>query len=502
MLQWLLPILPQVAYRQQSTDPMPSFNLFPISVQGKWGYISSDGAVVIDPQFVAAHPFRDGLARVAVKGTSEDDFAFKKNYEGFIDSSGKFVIPPEFPDFYPTRNDWDLYGYSDFCDSVAVVSDATNSDGIRGLIDRNGNLIAPMMFNHLDGFGEGRCYFEIHQKADHCSEHQQQGYANYSGEIVLELPRYTSGSAFHNGVAVVSSHLEEDSYDYLIDSDGKKLLNGQHYSSLCHLGAGLLIARRDGEARIVDKEGFEIISAGTFDRIWEPTSGSLCLGEKGGQHHCIKPSGRVNQLPQLDFKLGRFCDEFLTIRDAKKWGYATRTGEIVVEPIYNSLSPFDGELAKFCKDQEDGYINRDGKIVWSTHQWDLSLQYSVGPPLINYLPTCRIEVLPFSRNWDCKNIIVFAFDGTVEELRKWFLQLASKAVEVSDHTDFNREPGKLEISITADDLGFTEIYALHGDYETSDPDETDGFVDHYCCENMIGLRREYPQRTIGIMFEH
>ena len=108
----------------------------------------------------------------------------------------------------------------------------------------------------------------------------------------------------------------------------------------------------------------------------------------------------------------------------------------------------------------------------------------------------------FSRNWDFKNIIVFAFDGTVDELRKWFLQLASDAVEVSDHTDFNLEPGKLDISITAEDIGFTEVYATHGDYETADPSETDGFVDHYCCENMTALRRKYPQRTIGIIFEH
>lgn len=305
---------------------MPSTNLWPISAKSKWGYISSDGTQVIKPQFVDANPFRDRLARIAVKGTSEVDLAFKKNYEGFIDATGEFVILPEFPDFFPTRNDWDLYAYSDFCEGVSVVSDATSSDGFCGLINTNGNLIAPMKFNHLAGFGEGLCYFEIQQKGDYLSEHQRQGYADYSGEIVIELPRQTSGSAFRNGIAVITSHAEEDSYDYLIDSHGNKLLNEKNYKSLTQFGAGLLIARSDDGVRIIDKEGFEFVSPGTFDEIWEPTSGALCVGEKNGEHYCIEPSGRISKLPAINFDVGRFCEEFLSIRDEKKVGLCDAGG--------------------------------------------------------------------------------------------------------------------------------------------------------------------------------
>ena len=123
--------------------------LWPISVEGKWGFIDENGTVKVEPQFANASPFREGLALVSVFGTSEVDQVFDRTYDGFIDESGQFVIPAEFPAFYTKREDYDSYGYSSFEDGVAVVRDASNSDGLKGLIDRKGKLIAPMVYHLL-----------------------------------------------------------------------------------------------------------------------------------------------------------------------------------------------------------------------------------------------------------------------------------------------------------------------------------------------------------------
>src|SRR5688500_10884948 len=103
--------------------------LWPISVDGKWGYIDAHGIVKIEPKYAAASPFSEGLALVSEFGTSESDQVFKRTYDGFIDQSGKFVIPAEFPPFYSEREDYDSYAYSSFSDGVASVRDASGSSG-------------------------------------------------------------------------------------------------------------------------------------------------------------------------------------------------------------------------------------------------------------------------------------------------------------------------------------------------------------------------------------
>jgi len=64
-----------------------SETLYPLPVlkDGKWGYIDTTGKVVIQPQFVKARFFREGLAAVMV--------GIKW---GYIDTTGKIVIQPQF----------------------------------------------------------------------------------------------------------------------------------------------------------------------------------------------------------------------------------------------------------------------------------------------------------------------------------------------------------------------------------------------------------------------
>ena len=88
--------------------------LWPISVEGKWGFIDATDFVRIEPQFANVEAFSQGLALVSVPGASEADLAFDRNYDGFIDEFGKFVIPDAFPNFYEKREDYDQYGYSSF----------------------------------------------------------------------------------------------------------------------------------------------------------------------------------------------------------------------------------------------------------------------------------------------------------------------------------------------------------------------------------------------------
>ena len=49
-----------------STAPDPSHGLFPVSQNGRWGYIDSQGRMAIEPRFESAEEFFEDLAIVTV----------------------------------------------------------------------------------------------------------------------------------------------------------------------------------------------------------------------------------------------------------------------------------------------------------------------------------------------------------------------------------------------------------------------------------------------------
>src|SRR5262245_53535319 len=59
--------------------------LYPVTQNGKWGYIDNAGNIVIKSQFDGADDFAEGLAAIRVRGKS-----------GYIDKTGKIIIRPMF----------------------------------------------------------------------------------------------------------------------------------------------------------------------------------------------------------------------------------------------------------------------------------------------------------------------------------------------------------------------------------------------------------------------
>src|SRR5438270_284384 len=59
--------------------------LYPVKINGKFGYINRSGKVAIQPQFDDAEEFADGYAPVKLA-----------NRWGYVDSGGKLAIAPQF----------------------------------------------------------------------------------------------------------------------------------------------------------------------------------------------------------------------------------------------------------------------------------------------------------------------------------------------------------------------------------------------------------------------
>ncbi len=153
-------------------------------VKARYGFVDKTGKFVIEPKFIVASSFSEGLARVAVIVDEEEML-------GFIDRRGQFVIPPKFNtdvDFLrgstnfseglasltenlrPTITEEEKFVYIDktgeivlftdffyagpFRDGLAVVYTDDERDGW-GFIDKSGNVAIPIQYNRATDFSEG-----------------------------------------------------------------------------------------------------------------------------------------------------------------------------------------------------------------------------------------------------------------------------------------------------------------------------------------------------------
>jgi hypothetical protein len=130
-----------------------SENLAAVSVNGKWGYINSQGTMIIEPQFDEALKFSEGLAAVR-----------QKSLWGYINHDGVTVIPLKFAE-----------GNS-FSNGVGRVNG--------GYIDKTGRFM-PSTFADESDFVQGLAHVTLGS--------DQYGYIDKSGKILFRY-RAKSGT--------------------------------------------------------------------------------------------------------------------------------------------------------------------------------------------------------------------------------------------------------------------------------------------------------------------
>ncbi len=167
-----------------------------IHVNGKAGFINTEGKIVIRPQFKNAGRFSENLAPVETKNGKW----------GFINKKGEMVIQPEF--------DWALI----FREGLALIQ--INKKW--GFINSAGKIVIEPQFDHADSFSEDLAHVQIFR------EKYYSGYIDKNGNWVIQ-PIFNGGTDFNNGEAVADLDVVDNKGNYkytecyLINTSGKKL---------------------------------------------------------------------------------------------------------------------------------------------------------------------------------------------------------------------------------------------------------------------------------------
>jgi hypothetical protein len=296
--------------------------------EGLWGYIDSQGSMVMEPQFLRAESFHDGLAAVE----TNDGW-------GYIDKSGQFAVSPgvfhmvsEFSDGIaaverrvpPTQQDETAYAYIDMggqalfdliCLDVGGFSEGMASVTLQGyehaFVDRFGAYIIGPDRRFFRGFSEGLALF-----TEDFFDGFKSGFVDQCGETVIE-PIYDDALSFHEGLAAVAVGS--------IGPIGKPIEQLWGY---------------------IDTKGDMVIEP-QFSLAWDFADGLAPVYVGGVQSYS-----------------DGYCPS------EGEWGYIDHSGNFVVGPQFELAREFDSGLAKVEFDYVDGeeqwgYINTKGEIVWS-----------------------------------------------------------------------------------------------------------------------------------------
>ena len=354
--------------------------LFPVVQGGKWGYIDRSGKIAIKPQFDAAYPFYDDVAKVMIgirfenakwsyidksgkiisqEQTSNRLEDFSKGLGaacldrkdeigylcGYMDSGGRWAIEPKF------------YSAMSFHEGLARVAirDKTSKLGTREVyIDKTGNVaieLSSVPARGSERFSEGLASFSptVSVEGRYLS-----GFMDKTGKIVIE-PKFEAVDDFSEGLAAVfffkpakhPTEANQEDYDAgFIDKTGKMVIKPQfEYNQPFSEGLAFVLIR--GRMGAIDKTGRAVIRPQFY-----------LHKEKATPYFMI-----------LDYykqsKPWTFSEGLAAVHRGGKWGYVDKTGIFVIKPQFDGALTFSGGLALVVAGDRLGYIDKTGKYVWN-----------------------------------------------------------------------------------------------------------------------------------------
>ena len=313
--------------------------VFPISTPaGDTQYIGKTGKVVQGPkdspanglalykEFVDGHPrygYRDASGAVKIAPRYLDALAFSGGFAGVKDESGKW-----------------------------------------GFIDSSGAMRISPQFRAVDDFSGGRAAVD---QCDNC------GYIDDKGKPAFGAT-FRHCYRFQDRVAKVE--FSAGSWGF-IDESGKTLAKLSGNGEFALFSEGLIPAENGGGPVGFEDTGGKFVIEPRFAFV-QPFSGGLAAVKEEKAWGYIDKTGKYVITPRFcdpaDARGGYFHEGLAFVCDAKTraYGFVDRTGKFVVPPQYAKCNDpsgdhcaFDGGLAWVETKLREGYINPQGKFVWS-----------------------------------------------------------------------------------------------------------------------------------------
>ena len=223
-----------------------SSGLAAIKNNGKWGFIDSNGQIIIPCEFTSVSDFYDGLSIVSMGDYNIETGDNNIRY-GVIDKFGSLIVESSYYYIDEYRNgyakactgkdEWTFldksgkeislnryYSINDFSEGYALV---LTSKGY-GFLNENGSILGEQYYELAKPFHNDYAPVKIDGRW---------GFIDKLGSLVIE-PEYHEAFHFSEGLAFVSKKINGTKQSFLIDINNKKYLENFNFSLVSYVNSG------------------------------------------------------------------------------------------------------------------------------------------------------------------------------------------------------------------------------------------------------------------------
>lgn len=298
--------------------------------------------------------------------------------EGVIDKEGRLIVPRIYDRISSPKDG--LF--------IAEINKGVSATGIEKsytLFNTKGDVIIPC--DEYDVISEPSEGFVLVWNGDKC------GYVNSKGKLSIPCI-YDEGKSFSEGLAAV----KKDGYWHYIDKTGKTIIS-LSYDEVGDFHEGLAKVGKDDKSGVIDKTGKEIILCSN-DTIYGDCSEGLFTFFANESSGYINKEGRIC-IPDRYYSTGNFSNGLAFVNDKfnGKFGYIDKNGNDVISKEYNLASNFVDGVALVKKGVYWGLIDNKGNSLTEFEYEEVGVvsdgMINVKKDLWGYINTDGKQVTPF-----------------------------------------------------------------------------------------------------------
>ena len=348
----------------QSVLSNPSkFNagLLPVYDNGLYGYMDPDGNWAIEPQYMYAAPFSEGVATIAVLDQERGGPIYS-----LINHTGRTLT---------TFRDGAGRGWP-FKKSAAIVGWYNEKYSV---VNKTGDMVFETQFDKF--WGDESTYEFIFEGLIGVCVDGKWGFIDSAGEWIIK-EQYEAVDRFEGLLCSVKI----DGKWGVIDTTGKVIVEAR-YDDYLRFSDGLAAVCIDGKYGFIDKEGKEVIGL-TYDYAMNFVDGVAWVKTAKG-YGLIGTDGKWVKSPTYS-NVSQFAQGLAAVQlSDTNWGYVDKTGAVVIDGYRCTTSFYDDGYAAVMTAEGkwtvidktgarlfeatfdgignyDGYLDESGKLCQST----------------------------------------------------------------------------------------------------------------------------------------
>ena len=346
--------------------------------EGKWGYINTDGDVVIECKYDSAFTFdKDGYAVVGMQTDSEASEYY--TIYGLINMEGEEIIPLDYSYINSSIGlSCDDYGYRTIS---RLPYPLYYDEQYSGVMDKNGNIMMSPEYSHISNIGDSGYYVACDAETGLCGIIDED-YEWICGPEYSEIYKIWNGTTDNlvkvNGeyLLIAVDDFQESHGAKVINEDGDTIVPMEYYDISTQCGMNRLVVENyEGYYGAIDLEGNLEVSC-QYDELGDFSYDDETYAMKDDAVFIVDIYGNERFLTNAD-DCWQIDSDLYEVGINENWNVIDSNGEYLFSETHDNYEVNEKYIAGSNEEKKHGMLLlKSGEVVNTEYQKYL-LSYTV-----------------------------------------------------------------------------------------------------------------------------